>query len=102
MNAKQPDEPKFITNATQVQKWLASIAVSIFFTVWISGWEVIQNIFKPDFIKPLTYLRMSLAFIGITLTALVGYQQIVRMLDWLSKSYEIYKEMLEVKKEKEK
>lgn len=95
-----PEQPRFIMNATATQKWMAGIAVSIFITVWVTGWQIVVNIFKPDFVSALTYLRMTLGLVGITITAFVGYEQIKRMLDWLVDSWEIYKKMTEFKNSK--
>lgn len=100
MNPKPPEEPKFIKNATSTQKWLAGIAVSMFFTVWITGFGWVVDIFRPDFVKALQYLRMTIALVGIGVTSIVGYQQIKRMLDWLVDSWEIYKKISEFKNNK--
>lgn len=96
------EPPKFIKNATSAQKWLAGIALSMFFTVWITGWDVVGNVFKPDFIKALTYLRMIIALFGIAITSIVGSGQIRQMLDWLIDSWEVYKKISDFKRDKEK
>lgn len=96
-----PEEPKFVRNATALQKWLAGVAVSMFLTVWITGWSYIQDFFKPDFVKPLSYLRVSIALSAIAITSIIGYQQMRWMATWLMNSWEIYKTMLEIKNKKE-
>lgn len=101
MTQKIPEEPKFIQDATSIQKWLAGIALSMFFTAWITGFEWVVTFFKPDFVKALTYLRVTIALGGISVMSVVGYQQIKRMLDWLVDSWEVYKKISEFKKGKE-
>lgn len=103
MTTRPPEEPpKFIRNATSTQKWMAGIAVSMFITVWISGWAFVVDIFKPDFVKALTYTRMTIALVGICITSIVGYEQIKKMMDWIVDSWEVYKKISEFKKNKEK
>lgn len=97
-----PEEPKFVKTATSIQKWLAGIAVSMFIVVVVTGFEFIQNIFKPNFINALLYLRMGIALVGIGITSVVGFEQIKKMMDWLVDSWEFYKKISELKKEKEK
>lgn len=97
-----PEDPKFITNATALQKWLAGIAVSMLITAYVTGFDVIQNFFKPDFVKPLNSLRMYIGLADVLITSILGIMQMIKMLDWLTKSYAIYKEMLEINKSKDK
>lgn len=98
MNKLLPDEPKFIQNATATQKWLSGIAVSMFITVWVTGWNAVVDIFKPDFVQALTYLRMSIALIGIGITSTVGYQRLKNMAEWGIEWWEMYKQVSEFKR----
>lgn len=95
MNKDIPDEPKFIRNATAAQKWLSGIAISMFITVWITGWTSVSDIFKPDFVTALTYLRMIIALTGIGITSVVGYQRLRNMAEWGIDFWERYKEISE-------
>lgn len=96
------EPPKFVTNISWIQKVLASIAVSMAVMVWVTGWDIVANIFKPDFLKLLAYLRVSLAFMAIGFTAFVGYHQITVMLKWFIENYKLYNEMKELKKGQDK
>lgn len=102
MNTNIPEEPKFIRNATSIQKWLAGIAVSMFIVVYVTGWDWVSDWFKPDFVTALRYLRVGIAFCGIGLSSIVGYQQLTKMISWLIDSWEVYRNLLELKRNKEK
>lgn len=97
MTQKLPDDPKFIQNLTSVQKWLATIALSMFFTTWITSFDWVINFFKPDFVKALTFVRMSIALSGIVIMGFVGIPQIKKMIDSLIEYWEIYKKISEIK-----
>jgi|ERR1700744_23176 len=102
-----PEEPKFIQDATATQKWLAGIAVSMFFVVWITGWGFVAEFFKgtsdkTDFTLALTYLRFTIALIAIGITSIVGYPQIRKMLSWIYDSWTVSKDILESIKNKDK
>lgn len=102
MNANIPEEPKFIRNATSIQKWLAGIAVSMFIVVYVTGWGWVSDFFKPDFVVALRYLRVGIALFGIGLSSIVGYQQLTKMISWLIDSWEVYRNLLELKRNKDK
>lgn len=96
-----PQEPRFVTNITALQKILAGMAVSMFLTVWITGWSYIEDFFKPNFITPLTYLRVGIALAAIAITSVIGYQQMKWMATWLLDSWQVYRSMLEFRNKKE-
>lgn len=93
-----PEEPQFVKNITSLQKLLAGVAVSMFFTVWVTGFDFVKDIFKPDFIKLLTWLRVAITLSGIAITSVVGYPQIMRMINWFVQNYELYQEMSALKR----
>lgn len=97
-----PEEPAFIRNITSFQKVLASIAVTMMITAWVTGFNFISDFFKPDFVEALRYLRVGMALMAITLTSVVGYQQLKSMLNWLADSWEVYKNLMELKRNKDK
>ena len=74
----------------------------MFIVVYITGWDWVADFFKPDFVTALRYLRVGIALFGIGLTSIVGYQQITRMISWLIDSWEVYRNLLELKKNKDK
>ncbi len=97
-----PEEPKFVKNITSLQKIMAGVAVTMFLMVWITSFDLVVNIFKPDLVKFLTYLRVGMAMIGIALASCVGYPQLGILLGAALEMYEFYKKMSEIKKDKEK
>jgi len=100
-NKPIPSEPNFIKNIEALQKVLSGIAVTMFFIVWITGFDFVKDIFKPDFVLVLTILRVSLASVSLVITSLVGYNQMRRMISWGIDSWEVYKDLLEIKKKKD-
>lgn len=95
-------EPKFVKTFSYVQKILASIAVSMFFVVWISGWDIVQNVFKPNFENALAWFRMLTMGCALACTAFVGLTQLGSMLQWVVDNYELLKKLKEIKKEQDK
>lgn len=95
------EEPKFIKTAAAVQKWLGGVAVSMLFIVWITGWTYIVDFFKPDWVQALTYMRMIIALSSVAILSIVGYTQLIRTGDWIIESWELYKRIKEIKKDKE-
>lgn len=100
-NPPIPPEPNFIRNIEALQKVFASVAVTMFLVVYITGFDFVKDIFKPDFVLVLTVLRVSIATVSFILTAVVGYKQFKRMLTWAIDSWEVYKQMLEFKRRKD-
>lgn len=97
-NPPIPEEPNFIKNIEALQKVLSGIAVTMFFITWITGFDFVKDIFRPDFVLVLTILRVSIATVSLSITSLVGYNQLRKMFIWGIDSWEIYKQMLELKK----
>lgn len=95
-------EPKFVKTFSYVQKILASVAVSMFFVVWISGWDIVQNVFKPNFENILAWFRAITMGLALGCTAFVGIKQLGVMIDWGLSTYESIKKLKEIKKEQEK
>lgn len=97
-----PEEPKFVKSISAFQRIIAGIAVTMLLMVWVTGFDLVINIFKPDFVKFLTYLRVAMALLGIALTSFVGYQQIGTIMKAILEMYEFYKEMSDIRKNKDK
>lgn len=62
----------FFQSIGEIQTELMWIAVSMAVIVWISGFDIVQNIFKPDFIKALAIFRMLLAFGSLGILSVTG------------------------------
>lgn len=98
MNEKIPEEPKFVRSITSFQKVLAGVVVTMIFVVWLTSWDMVINIFKPDYIKALTLLRVIIASIALVTTSIVGYQQIGSIMRYILEVYEFYKTMSDIRK----
>lgn len=96
-----PEEPKFIQSIEATQKVFAGIAFTMFIVVWISGFDVIGNIFKPDFVIVLTIFRIVVMLIALSLSGFVGYKQGRNMVRWGVESYRLWQNVMEMKKQKE-
>lgn len=101
MKKEIPEEPKFVRNIGSLQKVLAGIVVTSILVVYLTSWDMVINIFKPDYIKALTFFRVIVAIFALGTTSIVGYQQIGSIMRYILEVYEFYKEMLELKKKKE-
>lgn len=97
-----PEEPQFIKKISSLQRILSGVAISTFITVWVSGFDFVVNIFKPDFVIVLTYLRIGMASVGMMITCIVGGQQLQYMIGWITENYEIYRKITAYKKEQDK
>lgn len=82
MTNLQPEEPKFIRSIEATQKVFAGVAFSMFVVVYVAGFDIISNLFKPDFMIVLTIFRIILILIALGLSGLVGYEQGKRMVKW--------------------
>lgn len=97
-----PEEPKFVRQITSFQKVLAGVIVTMILVVWLTSWEMIINIFKPDYVKALTLIRVVIASMALITTSIVGYQQIGSIMRYILEIYEFYKTMSDIRKNKEK
>lgn len=82
-----------------VQIVLASIAGSMFAVVWVTSFDVVINIFKPDYLKALSIFRMSLAMIGLFITALTGLKGIIKLAKFFIELLELYNRLKKTKNE---
>lgn len=101
MDKKIPEEPRFVRNIGSLQKVLAGIVVTMILVVWITSWDTVINIFKPDYIKALTFLRVVISILALGTTSIVGYQQIGSIMRYILEVYEFYKTMMEIRKKKD-
>lgn len=97
-NLPIPEEPKFIKNVEALQKIFAGIAFTMFVMVWVTGWNIVIDVFKPDFVFVLTILRVTIITIAISLSCFVGYTQGRRMIGWAIESWQLYQDALAMKK----
>jgi len=67
-------QPKkdFFQSIGEIQTELMWIGVSMAVVVYVSGWDSIQNVFKPDFIKALAIFRMLLGFCSLGILSITG------------------------------
>jgi hypothetical protein len=100
-NLPIPEEPKFVKAVTSGQKVLAGISGSLFFVVWLIGFDFIMNIFKPDYLWLILGFRMCLSLIALTCLGFVGYNNIGIMGQWIVDNYELYKRLSAFKKEQD-
>jgi hypothetical protein len=99
MNQTPKETLSWIPKVEAFQLWLAGIVGSISFVVWITSFDFISNIFKPDYIKALGLLRVYLAGCGLIITAFMG----IKALIWLiKKAAELYSEYRDIKKQIDK
>lgn len=101
MNKEIPEEPKFVRQITSFQKVLAGVVVTSILVVYITSWDIVIGIFKPDYIKALTFFRVVIAIFALGTTSIVGYRQIGSIMKYILEVYEFYKTMSEIKKKKE-
>lgn len=97
-----PEEPKFVRNINYLQRMLAGIAVTMYLVVWAMGWAFVVDIFKPDYVKALTFTRVGIALFAMVITSILGYQQIGYIMRSILEIWDFYKKMLEMKRDKEK
>lgn len=94
-----PTEPNFVKNITYVQKILSGVAVTMFLMVWLTGFNFVTEVFKPNFLNVLATMRMVLAVIGIGFTSVVGYPQFGKMLAWAVENYGLLQRLKKLKDE---
>lgn len=95
-----PEEPKFVKNINYLQRILAGIAVTMFLVVWLTGFNFVIDIFKPDFVKALTILRVTIALVAFSISSILGYRQIGFIMKAILEIYGFYQTMLEINKAK--
>lgn len=89
-------------NISSLQKVLAGIVVTMILVVWATSWDMVINIFKPDYIKALTFFRVVIAIMALGTTSVVGYNQIGAIMRYILEVYEFYKTMSDIRKNKDK
>lgn len=67
-----PPKKDFFQSIGEIQAELMWIGISMAVIVWFSGFDMVQNIFKPDFIKALAIFRMVLGFGSLGLLSITG------------------------------
>jgi hypothetical protein len=89
-----PEKPKFVENITAFQKILAGVSGSCFLVAAITLLPFIESHFftTPAAVAELVLLRLRLAEISLVCAAPVGVPQIWKMLGWLVKFYEFYRD----------
>lgn len=97
----KPEPPKFVTSIEATQKVFAGIAFTMFTVVWISGFDFIGNVFKPDFVLVLTIFRIVAMLMALGLSGFIGYKQAINMVKWAVESYKVWQQIMELKKQKD-
>lgn len=100
MNHKLKEPVTFAERIESVQIILCGVVGTIILVVWLTSFDFIINIFKPDFIKVLSILRVGLASLGLIIASLVG----LKALAWgFNRGIELramYTELTELNKKK--
>lgn len=99
-----PKKGSIFTIIDSLQILFAGIAFSLFVVAWITGWDIVIDVFKPDLLKLLSYVRVSFVVAGLVLAGLSG-PSVIKLGKFVLEMIEIYKrgskELSEIKKEKE-
>lgn len=87
-----------------IQIVFAGIAFSLFLVTWFTGMDFIINLFRPDFLRLLSYLRISFLVGGLIFAGFSG-KSVFLLFKFVLQAVEIYKrgskELSDVKKELE-
>lgn len=97
-----PEKPKFVQNITWRQKILAGISGSLFLMAVITLVPWVINSFFSPFLYQLSILRACLAAGSLISGGFVGIPQIKNMIEWLFDFWGYYKQITEMKKDKDK
>lgn len=73
------------------------IAMSLGAVVWFTGFEFVQDIFKPNFISTLSYLRMTLTVAGVIMAGFSG----PKILEGVSRFAKVKNDALKLTNDKE-
>jgi len=93
----EPKEPNFIAKIEALQFLLCGIVGTIILVVWITSFDFIINIFKPNFLIVLSILRVGLTSLGLVISSLVGIKAALWLLEKALELKQNYKKLLEEK-----